>query len=84
MNLKLLNETLASEPAYRAKQVWEWTARGAASYDEMTNLPAALRDALDERVPVLLTDGGQRVARARRDAEGALRRPPTAIPSRPC
>ena len=31
------------EPAYRAAQVWEWAARGAASYGEMTNVPAALR-----------------------------------------
>ena len=51
MNLKLLDETLASEPAYRARQVWEWTARGAASYDEMTNLPTALRARLSDRVP---------------------------------
>ena len=51
MNLKLLDETLAGEPSYRARQVWEWTARGAASYDEMTNLPASLRAALAERVP---------------------------------
>ncbi len=51
MNLKLLDETLASEPAYRAKQVWEWTARGASSFEEMTNLPAALRGRLTDRVP---------------------------------
>ncbi len=51
MNLKLLDETLSGEPAYRARQVWEWAARGAASYDEMTNLPAGLRAALAERVP---------------------------------
>ncbi len=51
MNLELLAETLAAEPPYRARQVWEWTARGAASYGEMTNLPAGLRDALAERVP---------------------------------
>ena len=31
------------EPAYRARQVWEWTSRGAASYDAMTTLPKALR-----------------------------------------
>ena len=37
------------EPAYRARQVWEWLARGAGSYEEMTNLPAALRDALAEQ-----------------------------------
>ena len=51
MNLDLLAEALADEPAYRARQVWEWTARGAPSYAEMTNLPAGLRDALVERVP---------------------------------
>ena len=51
MNLELLDETLAGEPAYRARQVWEWTARGARSYDEMTNVPARLRAALAERVP---------------------------------
>jgi 23S rRNA (adenine2503-C2)-methyltransferase len=51
MNLELLNETLAGEPEYRRSQVWEWTARGAQSYDEMTNLPASLRAELAERVP---------------------------------
>jgi 23S rRNA (adenine2503-C2)-methyltransferase len=51
MNLELLAEALAGEPAYRTRQVWDWTAGGATSYDEMTNLPAALRSTLDERVP---------------------------------
>jgi 23S rRNA (adenine2503-C2)-methyltransferase len=51
VNLELLAETLADQPPYRARQVWEWTARGAASYGEMTNLPAGLRAALAERVP---------------------------------
>jgi 23S rRNA (adenine2503-C2)-methyltransferase len=51
MDLELLDESLASEPAYRRRQVWEWTAGGATSYAEMTNLPAALRARLDERVP---------------------------------
>jgi 23S rRNA (adenine2503-C2)-methyltransferase len=31
--------------------VWEWAARGAASYDEMTTLPKALRAALADEVP---------------------------------
>ena len=54
MDLELLDSTLAEmgEPAFRAKQVWEWAARGAASYDEMTNLPEGLRAALSERVPL--------------------------------
>ena len=48
-----LSETLAArgEPAYRARQVWEWTARGAPGYEAMTNLPRALRDGLDRQVP---------------------------------
>lgn len=53
MDLDLLDRTLRElrQPAFRAKQVWEWTARGAASYEEMTNLPAALREQLTEAVP---------------------------------
>jgi 23S rRNA (adenine2503-C2)-methyltransferase len=49
----LLQQRLAErgEPAYRAAQVWEWAARGAAGYVQMTNLPAALRDELDHAVP---------------------------------
>jgi len=39
------------EPAYRARQAWEWAARGASGYDAMTNLPRALRDVLAEDVP---------------------------------
>ncbi len=54
MDLDLLDATLADlgQPAFRAKQVWEWTARGAKGYAEMTNLPEALRAQLAERVPL--------------------------------
>jgi 23S rRNA (adenine2503-C2)-methyltransferase len=50
----LLTQTLAEagEPSYRAAQVWEWVARGARSYGEMTNLPAALRERLAAAVPL--------------------------------
>ena len=53
MDLQLLRQTLADhgEPAYRAKQVWAWTARGAHGYEEMTDLPAAVRNALTREVP---------------------------------
>jgi 23S rRNA (adenine2503-C2)-methyltransferase len=51
VDLALLNETLAGEPSYRSRQVWEWTSRGAKSYGEMTNLPAPLRAQLEARVP---------------------------------
>ena len=53
MDLKLLDERLAArdEPGFRAAQVWEWAARGAGSYEAMTNLPRALREALAAEVP---------------------------------
>jgi 23S rRNA (adenine2503-C2)-methyltransferase len=53
MDLALLERTLADrgEPAYRARQVWEWTVRGVAGYEEMTNVPAPLRRALTDEVP---------------------------------
>jgi 23S rRNA (adenine2503-C2)-methyltransferase len=58
MDLELLRTTLSDrgEPAYRAGQVWQWVARGAASYDEMTNLPAGLRAVLAERLPFSTLD----------------------------
>ena len=37
---------LGEGPAYRRKQVWDWTARGVQSYAEMTNVPAGLRTLL--------------------------------------
>ena len=39
------------EAPYRAAQVWEWAARGAAGYDQMTNLPGSLRGRLEREVP---------------------------------
>jgi 23S rRNA (adenine2503-C2)-methyltransferase len=53
VDLTLLEQTLADrgEPAFRVGQVWEWAARGAAGYAEMTNLPRALREELEETVP---------------------------------
>ena len=34
------------EPAFRGKQVFSWLHRGAESFDDMTNLPKALREKL--------------------------------------
>src|ERR671936_2953674 len=50
----LLEDRLAErgEPPFRARQVWTWAARGAGGYEEMTDLPLALRAALAEDVPV--------------------------------
>jgi len=40
------------QPAFRAKQVYTWLHKGVRSYEEMTNLPKALRDTLHERFPI--------------------------------
>src|SRR3954451_2578041 len=53
MDLELLDRTLAAagETAFRARQAWRWTAAGAAGYEEMSDLPAALRARLEAQVP---------------------------------
>lgn len=40
------------QPAFRAKQLYTWLHRGVRSYDEMTNLPGALREKLAEKYPI--------------------------------
>ena len=51
VDLDRVAEVLDGEPAYRSRQVWEWAARGASSYAEMTNLPSAVRGVLSEHAP---------------------------------
>jgi len=66
MDLQRLQQTLAArgEPAFRARQVWSWAARGAEGYEQMTDLPAALREALARELPFSsLTLRERRVAR---------------------
>ena len=48
-----VTETLQAmgEPAFRGKQVFTWLHRGARSYDDMTNLPKALREKLTAAYP---------------------------------
>ena len=50
MTLEQLEEEFRSLslPKYRAKQVFRWLHRGVESFEEMTDLPAALRSRLDE------------------------------------
>ena len=40
------------QPAFRAKQVYTWLHKGVRSYEEMTNLPKALREVLSEKYPI--------------------------------
>ena len=52
----------AGEPAFRARQVWSWAARGASGYDGDDRRPAALRARLAERGAVLDADARRRGA----------------------
>src|SRR5438445_7901861 len=53
MDLQLLKQTLAhrGEPAFRARQIWRWAAAGVDGYEQMTDLPVPLRDALTRELP---------------------------------
>ena len=55
MTLPELSEALKAmgQPAFRARQLYTWLHRGARSYEEMTNLPAALRERLEREAPIL-------------------------------
>jgi 23S rRNA (adenine2503-C2)-methyltransferase len=50
-------------PAYRARQLWGWAYRQCvADYQEMANIPAALRDALAAQAPLSLLEPVRAVA----------------------
>src|SRR6202042_3256377 len=53
MDLELLDQTLAAygEPRFRAGQIWAWAAKGVDGYEQMTNLPQALRETLARELP---------------------------------
>ena len=54
MTLPELTATIKElgQPAFRGKQVYTWLHKGVRSYEEMTNLPKGLRDALSEKYPI--------------------------------
>ena len=59
MNLKSMTEPeiaavlkALGQPAFRAGQVYSWLHKGVRSYDEMTNLPKQLREALAQQYPI--------------------------------
>jgi 23S rRNA (adenine2503-C2)-methyltransferase len=53
VDLAVLHDWLSErrEPAYRARQVWAWAAGGASGYEEMSNVPAPLREDLGAAIP---------------------------------
>ena len=54
MTLPELSDALMAmgQPAFRARQLYTWLHRGARSYGEMSNLPAALRERLEREYPI--------------------------------
>ena len=40
------------QPSFRAKQVYSWLHKGVRSYEEMTNIPQALREKLQQTHPL--------------------------------
>jgi 23S rRNA (adenine2503-C2)-methyltransferase len=53
VDLTVVSQTLTDlgQPKYRAKQIWRWASQGAPNFDAMTDVPAALRAQLGDRVP---------------------------------
>ncbi len=53
MTLPELTETVKAlgQPAFRGKQIYTWLHQGVRSYEEMTNLPKALRAQLAQAYP---------------------------------
>ncbi|MFM8593428.1 MAG: 23S rRNA (adenine(2503)-C(2))-methyltransferase RlmN, partial [Chloroflexota bacterium] len=73
--------TELGHPAFRARQMWTWAYRSLVPcYAEMTNLPAALRDTLQERllfttletVRDLTADAGETIKTLYRTSDGEL------------
>lgn len=55
MNLTEIEDIVKSfgEPKFRAKQIFDWfQLYGVMSYDEMTNLPKAFRNLLNDKYPI--------------------------------
>ena len=40
------------QPEFRARQIYTWLHKGVGSFEEMTNLPKALRDTLEQTYPI--------------------------------
>jgi 23S rRNA (adenine2503-C2)-methyltransferase len=57
-----LAEILAGEPAFRARQVWEGLHQRVQRPQEMTELPAVLRDRLAALLPPALTEASRQSA----------------------
>ena len=65
-----ITELLGLEKSFQGKQVYQWLVRGARSFDEMTNLPKALRQKLAEEHPSFFSS---RIMTSQSDPDGAAK-----------
>lgn len=58
LTLKQMQEVLSEmgEPSFRGKQIFSWLYKGAASFDEMTNLSKPLREKLNQKACIELPE----------------------------
>lgn len=64
-----ISSSLQLKPAFRAKQVYEWIAKGVESFDQMTNIDKATREKLDSSA--LLRSSS--VSQILRDPDGTIK-----------
>lgn len=64
-----ISSSLQLKPAFRAKQVYEWIAKGVESFDQMTNIDKATREKLDSSA--LLRSSS--VSQVLRDPDGTMK-----------
>ena len=65
-----ITELLELEKPFQGKQVYQWLTRGAQSFDEMTNLPKALRQRLTQEHPSLFSS---KILTSQSDPDGAAK-----------
>jgi 23S rRNA (adenine2503-C2)-methyltransferase len=58
------------DPPYRSRQVYRWLARGVASWNEMTDLPASERERLAAAIPSIYAS---RISARLDDPDGSLK-----------
>lgn len=64
-----ISSSLQLKPAFRAKQVYEWIAKGVESFDQMTNIDKATREKLESSA--LLRSSS--VSQVLRDPDGTIK-----------
>jgi 23S rRNA (adenine2503-C2)-methyltransferase len=62
LSLEQLGEALKPLPAFRAKQIFRWLTRGVRSFNDMTDISFAVREALEKRFSLYSSVISQRLS----------------------